>query len=189
MNSTDTSREIHVMSWRKQWTLNNPVRGMLQSPNKMFGHLVEPGMQVVDTGCGTGFFSLALARMVGRTGTVTAVDLQAEALEVLQDKARQAGLNHIIKTRHCEAHDIGDLPKADFALAAYMVHEVPDVTRYFERMAACVKQHCLMVVVEPKFHVSTADFQKEIDVAIKAGFELEALPAIFMSRAAVLTKN
>lgn len=179
----------HVMSWRSQWTLNNPVRALLHPPGRIFRGLVGPGMTVVDTGCGTGFFSLALARMVGPSGKVIAVDLQAEALARLEKKAEKAGLLGIIKTWKCEARDIGRLPEADFALSAYMVHETPDIRAYFNRMAQCVRPGGKLLLAEPKFHVSRHRFDDELAAAGSAGFAVEARPGILGSHAAVLKRS
>ena len=189
MNYAYREQGSHVMSWRTQWTLDNPVRGMLQSPQKMFGHLVEPGMTVIDTGCGTGFFTMALARMVGESGKVIAVDLQAEALVKLEKKVENAGLHRRVETWKCDAEDIGVLPKADFVLSAYMAHEVPDINIYFHRMAECVKRNNRMLLVEPKFHVSPNSYREEVAAAIKAGFELDSLPSIFFSHAVILRRG
>jgi SAM-dependent methyltransferase len=44
-------------------------------------------MSILELGCGTGKQSLALARLLGETGHVTAVDISAEALEALRNEA------------------------------------------------------------------------------------------------------
>jgi len=52
--------------------------------------LIEPGMRVLDIGCGWGGLALALARDHG--AKVTGVTLSAEQLSVARDRARAAGL-------------------------------------------------------------------------------------------------
>lgn len=178
----------HVMSWRQQWAINNPVRGWIHPPKKIFGRLVEPGMTVVDTGCGTGFFSLHLARMVGESGKVVAVDLQGEALARVKKKAEQAGLGRIVETWKCEADDIGKLPEADFGLSFYMAHETPDIDAYFARMAECIKQDGKLLLVEPWFHVPRKHFETELAAAGRAGFKMEAAPSIKGSHTALLKR-
>ena len=56
---------------------------------------VEPGMRVLDVGCGTGDVSFLAARLVGPTGAVLGVDRSAEAVEVAQGRARDAGLGNV----------------------------------------------------------------------------------------------
>ena len=56
--------------------LDNRIRRWVQNPQKILEPYVEEGMVVLDIGCGPGFFSIDMAKMVGRSGRVIAADLQ-----------------------------------------------------------------------------------------------------------------
>jgi len=56
---------------------------------------VKPGQTVCDMGCGNGFYTLQLARLVGPKGLVYAVDIQPEMLQMLAHNAAGAGLTNI----------------------------------------------------------------------------------------------
>ena len=56
---------------------------------------VRPGQTVCDMGCGNGFYTLQLARLVGPTGRVYAVDIQPEMLQMLARTAADARLRTI----------------------------------------------------------------------------------------------
>jgi ubiquinone/menaquinone biosynthesis C-methylase UbiE len=56
---------------------------------------VRAGQTICDMGCGNGFYTLELARRVGPTGLVYAVDIQPEMLRMLADTAGRAGLTNI----------------------------------------------------------------------------------------------
>lgn len=176
----------HVFSWRHHWTLDNPLRRLLHPPDRILGPLARPGDTVIDTGCGTGFFSLHLARMVGDQGKVIAVDLQPEALTKLEEKAAQAGLGQVIETRQCQPDDIGLLPQADGALAMYMVHEVPEPNRYFRRMGEAIRPGGWLLLVEPLVHVSGSLFADLLESARGNGFEVQPGPSVLFSRSALL---
>jgi ubiquinone/menaquinone biosynthesis C-methylase UbiE len=60
---------------RAGW-LTNPVRRWFQNPERILKDYVKEGMTVLDIGCGPGFFSVAMATMVGETGKVIAADIQ-----------------------------------------------------------------------------------------------------------------
>jgi SAM-dependent methyltransferase len=52
---------------------------------------IQPGDQVADIGCGTGFYTLALARRAGTAGKVYGVDIQQESLAFLQERIASHG--------------------------------------------------------------------------------------------------
>jgi ubiquinone/menaquinone biosynthesis C-methylase UbiE len=56
---------------------------------------VKPGQTVCDMGCGNGFYTLQLARLVGPQGRVIAVDIQPEMLHMLDARAKEATLTNI----------------------------------------------------------------------------------------------
>jgi ubiquinone/menaquinone biosynthesis C-methylase UbiE len=56
---------------------------------------VRPGQTICDMGSGNGFYTLELARRVGPTGTVYAVDIQLEMLRMLAERAGAEGLANI----------------------------------------------------------------------------------------------
>ena len=56
---------------------------------------LKPGMPVCDMGCGNGFYSLPIARLVGPTGRVLAVDIQPEMLKMLEEREATGKLTNI----------------------------------------------------------------------------------------------
>lgn len=59
------------------------------------GLKITPGMTVADIGAGSGVISVLLAKAVGPTGQVLAVDIQQEMLDALQNKCRLLGVDNI----------------------------------------------------------------------------------------------
>jgi ubiquinone/menaquinone biosynthesis C-methylase UbiE len=56
---------------------------------------LKPGDAVADIGAGTGYYTRRLARLVGRDGTVYAVDIQPEMLELLTNKMAELQLKNV----------------------------------------------------------------------------------------------
>jgi ubiquinone/menaquinone biosynthesis C-methylase UbiE len=56
---------------------------------------LEPGMRVLDAGCGAGDTSLVAARIVGPGGAVLGIDRSAEALDLARRRAASAGLDWV----------------------------------------------------------------------------------------------
>jgi len=86
---------------------------------------VKPGMTVCDLGCGNGYLTLPLAKMVGESGRVLAVDIQPEMLEMLEVRAKKEGLADRIDKILCTSTD-PRLPKGkiDLLLMVDVYHEV-----------------------------------------------------------------
>jgi FkbM family methyltransferase len=56
---------------------------------------LKMGDTVADVGAGTGYFALPMAKLVGPTGTVHAVDVQPEMLEILRRKLSDPRLANV----------------------------------------------------------------------------------------------
>ena len=56
---------------------------------------IAPGAKVADVGAGEGFLTVRLARAVGPSGRVYAVDIAPRALQVLRERAREERLDNI----------------------------------------------------------------------------------------------
>jgi ubiquinone/menaquinone biosynthesis C-methylase UbiE len=56
---------------------------------------VAAGLRVLDLGCGVGELSMVAARLVGRTGRVTGIDIDDAALAMAAARAREQGLDQI----------------------------------------------------------------------------------------------
>ena len=51
--------------------------------------------QWLDFGCGNGFYTLPMAKQVGPNGKVLAVDIQPEMIQMLKERAANAGIDNI----------------------------------------------------------------------------------------------
>ena len=56
---------------------------------------LETGMTVCDMGCGNGFYTLPMAKLVAPAGRVLAVDIQSEMLSLLKARAEREGVPNI----------------------------------------------------------------------------------------------
>lgn len=175
-----------VCPWPLAYLFDNPLRRLLHNPEKILGAYVHPGMTVLDVGCGMGFFSLALARLVGKEGVVISVDLQQEMLQVLKKRAIRAGVADRLQTHQSSPEDLGLTARVDFILAFWMVHEVPDRAKLFRQLKPLLPKPGHLLIAEPKIHVSAEDFQETLDLAADEGWRQVGSVRVRFSRAAVL---
>jgi SAM-dependent methyltransferase len=149
-------------------------------------------MTVLEPGPGMGFFTLPLARRVGTSGRVVAVDIQARMIASLKRRLARAGLLSRVDARLVAANTMGltDLAGAvDFTLAFALVHEVPAVEPFFAEIAQASKPGAGLLFVEPRGHVKPPLFEEGLQAAAKAGFDLQDRPSIRRSHGALLKKR
>jgi ubiquinone/menaquinone biosynthesis C-methylase UbiE len=145
-------------------------------------------MTVADIGCGMGYFSVAMAKLVGPAGRVLSVDLQEKMLQYLQKRADRAGIQDRINTILAEPDDIKVPGQVDFVLLFWMVHEVKDIPRFFGQVAAVLKPGGKVLSIEPRMHVTQKRFEEILGYANTAGFSVKDGPQVGMSRSALLEK-
>ena len=179
----------HICPWWLAYTFDNRLRSLIHRPGKVLSPYIRPGMTVMDVGCGMGHFSIGMAGLVGDEGLVISVDLQDEMLGVVNRRAEKAGVNHRTRTYQCTTQDIGDHKNVNFALAFWMVHEVPRPNDFFEQIYSCLTTEGMLLIAEPRFHVPAKFFKQLINGAENAGLSLSEEPRIRFSRAAVFSKD
>lgn len=167
-------------------TFDNFLRPLVHNTDKLYGPYVKTGMTVMDVGCGAGFSSLALGRLVGESGRVYAADLQQAMLEKVGARARKAGTMDRITLHKCASDRIGLADQVDFAVAFWMVHETPDPHSFLSEVYSLLNPGGRFFIAEPKFHVPAKKFQETIDYAKRIGFEEIDRPKVAFSQAVVL---
>ena len=182
----------HTCPWWFGYFLLNPLRRLAQRPTRVLRPFVRPGMLVVEPGCGMGFFTLDLARMVGPDGRVVAIDLQEKMLAGLRRRAARAGLEGRIDMRRARPDCLGiaDLAgQVDLVLAFYVVHEIREPAGFFAEIATALKADGAVLVAEPPLHVSRAAFETSLATAERAGLRVARRPRIGPNMVALLTKS
>lgn len=86
--------------------MESPLRRKLSDPVKILKAAgIRSGQEVLEVGCGTGFFTIPAANLVGDEGHVYAIDSHPLAIEQVAEKIREAALTNVrlIKTDAIEA--------------------------------------------------------------------------------------
>ncbi len=110
--------------------VNESERRKWQDPESILSEIgLKPKLTFVDLGCGDGFFALPAARMVGEKGRVYALDVDAEAIAELLEKAGPEKLENI-SARVGAAEDTVLCEKcADIILLSSVLHDFRDPSK------------------------------------------------------------
>lgn len=109
---------------------------------------LRAGMTAADVGAGSGYYTRRMARLVGSTGSVYALDVQPEMLQMLSQRAKKEGLSNI-KPVLSTAQDV-KLPAAslDLAIMVDVYHELEFPFEFMQTLVAALKPGGRLVFVE-----------------------------------------
>jgi SAM-dependent methyltransferase len=143
-------REIAlVMGHQAADWLERPERDEEEHTERMVELLgVKPGEVVADIGAGTGYFSRRLAQKVGDQGTVYAVDIQQEMLDLLTNTMAELKITNVKPVLGTIADP--KLPRAsvDVVLMVDVYHEFSEPYEMMDAICRCLKPAGRVIFVE-----------------------------------------
>jgi ubiquinone/menaquinone biosynthesis C-methylase UbiE len=113
---------------------------------------LKPGDTVCDLGCGNGFYSVKIAKLVGERGRVIGVDIQREMLGFLKDKAAEEKLGNIEPLLGTVVDPKLKPGSVDLVLLVDVYHEFSNP----EEMLAAIRKS-----LKPTGRVALAEFRAE----------------------------
>ena len=181
------SERNKVYSADKADELDSRFRRMFQKPYKILFPFVKEGMTVVDYGCGNGYFTIPMAKMVGDSGKVIAVDIQQEMLDKVSLRVKNKKLKNVELFNNSNSKL--NYPNAiDFAIAIYVVHEIPNKKAFFKELYDNLKPNGKLFIMEPNFIVSRKMFSNTVKIAKEEGFKEVKRKKHLFSRSVILVK-
>jgi len=182
-------KEPYVCPSTYSGSLDNFFRRMIHKPEKILSPYIKEGMAVLDMGCGPGYFTAALAGLVGGSGIVTAADLQQGMLDKMLQKVNSLGLGKRVEAHKCLQESTRIVKKYDFILTFWMVHEVPDQLSFLREMKSLLNPGGRIMIVEPKIHVTGREFSGMLLRLESAGLQVVARPEVVISRCVVAGRS
>jgi len=56
---------------------------------------IQPGQSVLEVGCGTGYFTLPIIELIGEQGSLVAMDVLPESIELVSSKIKKGNLKNV----------------------------------------------------------------------------------------------
>jgi ubiquinone/menaquinone biosynthesis C-methylase UbiE len=82
--------------WRDFILFNNPNRVLWEKSDVILKNLnLKTGEQIADVGCGSGYYSVAFAKIVGSDGKVFSIDTNVAHLDYVRQLFKEIGLDNI----------------------------------------------------------------------------------------------
>ena len=132
--------------------MEEPERAEWQKPDEVIRALgLYPGQVACDIGAGPGYFSLRLARAVGDSGQVYAVDVEPRILSALRDRLQKAGTRNVTPVLSLQDDALLPAGRCDLILIVDTYHHFPDGPAYLRRLARALK---------PGGRIANVDFHK-----------------------------
>lgn len=131
------------------WLLENRMMERVAGAELLLDRAgVQPGMTVLDAGCGPGRLTIPLAARVGPAGQVLAVDLQTAMLDRLSARLESQAIRNV-RTQHA-ALGAGTLPTSAFdrAFLVTVLGEIPDRLGALREIRAALKPGGVLSLTE-----------------------------------------
>ncbi len=138
---------------------------------------VQPGDFAIDVCCGTGDWTIALAKAVGPAGQVIGLDFSQEMLKIAAKKVRAAGVSDRVTLVKGDAMQLPyDENRFDVATIGFGLRNVPDADQVLREMVRVVRTNGKIACLETS---------QPTNPAVKIGWEAYFKTVPVMAKLAV----
>lgn len=151
--------------------LDNPFTKTNRA-NVIIEHLnLQPGMKVLDVGCGPGRLTIPTAQKIGPEGEVVAMDIQLGMLERVQSKAQKARLHNIRFLQAGIGEGRLEHNYYDRALLVTVLGEIPEQEKALKEIFDALKPSGILSVTEVIFDPHFQSKKTVLGLARSVGFQ------------------
>jgi arsenite methyltransferase len=145
---------------------------------------IQPGQTIADLGSGGGFFTFCFSPLVGRNGTVYALDANQDFLEFINTQATKQGLTNITTVHITEQPLLLPTHSIDLFFVRNVYHHLQDRTSYFSELQHLLTAQGRIAIIEYSEQGSLLSFHRRcghnvpkeiiIEEMSNAGYEVSA---------------
>lgn len=139
----------HHFNVANKHQLDDPRRLQLLAPTNI---LIQSGLVagaiMVDIGCGTGYFTVPAAELVGNQGMVYGLDVSDEMIAVAKVKAEASHLSNVVFLQINGKNFPLPNGAVDYVLASMVVHEIDDLALFFREIQRILRVSGKLVIIE-----------------------------------------
>jgi len=150
--------------------MENPFTEVNRTPF-ILNHLkINPGMSVLDAGCGPGRVTPSLAQAVGPQGKVLALDIQQEMLTKVREKVKTLDLKNVFYLQTGLGNGKLDQDAFDRAILVTVLGEIPDQVSAMKELYRALKPGGILLITEIIFDPHFQRCKKVVHLANSTGF-------------------
>jgi len=129
--------------------LDNEKRRAILPPHETLVKLGYKGdVDLVDIGCGIGYFSIPAALIAGKMSRIFAVDVSQEMLQEVENRAKQANVDNILTVKSEEYKFNLQRNSVSFVLICAVLHEIDDKDMFVKEAAEILKSSGTIAIIE-----------------------------------------
>ncbi|MBN2598894.1 MAG: methyltransferase domain-containing protein [Candidatus Thermoplasmatota archaeon] len=121
---------------------------------------IQPGQTIADLGSGGGFFTFLFSQLVGRNGTVYALDTNQGLLEFITTQATKQGLTNITTVQITEPSLLLPSHSIDLFFVRNVYHHLQNRTRYFSELQHLLTAQGRIAIIEYSQQGSRLSFHR-----------------------------
>jgi arsenite methyltransferase len=130
-------------------TMERAQRDEWQKPDEVVKALrLKPGDVVADVGAGSGYFTRRIAKVVAPDGKVYAVDVAADILGYLKERADREGVRNVVTIVSQPADPMLPANSVDFIFFCDTTHHIDQRVAFYRKLAPAVKAHGRMAIID-----------------------------------------
>ena len=136
---------------------------------------IEAGKNVADIGAGSGWFTMRAARRVGPAGVVYAIDINTEAIQYIDRRARKESLSNVRTILSKPDDPLLPSASVDAVLLLKTYHEVSDPVMLLERLRPALRAGARVGIIDRNGNGTDHGIASKIliEEAAKAGYHLQ----------------
>lgn len=129
--------------------LDSPERKKMLPTDKALNLIgIQPGMKIADVGCGTGYFALPMAKIVGEEGRIFAIDISEEMLQETKRRADEEGYNNIELVSSGENNFKLKDKSVDMVFTSTVFHEVSHPEDFLTECKRIMKDEGSIIILD-----------------------------------------
>ena len=110
---------------------------------------LEPGMQILDVGCGTGSLAIAAKQRIGNGGMVVGIDPSSNMVNLAQGKAEKERVEAAFQVGVIENIDFPE-DQFDLVMSSLMMHHLPEELKMdgLQEVYRVLKPNGILLIIE-----------------------------------------